>query len=117
MRPLNGARGYVCAPQPLPTLVTILEPPKDPLGIHPATALQQLYQHLQLQDRELSIVPNFRAWVEAPGRTIVLYLAADSSAEPFAPPADGYWLELPDSWHLSALERDLLREAYEALLS
>ena len=115
-QPVNGAQGYVCAPEPLPPLVTLLESPEQPLSVHPAAALQQLIQQLQIQDRQLSIVPNFKVWVEAPRRNILLFLAADTSAEPFPPPTNAYWLELPESWHISALERDLLREAYEALL-
>ena len=112
----SGAKGHVCKPKPLPALVTILQPPQTTLTIHPSAELRKLQQQIQLQDRNLTVVPGFRVWVEAPRRTIVLYLAADDSPEPFDPPANGYWLELPESWHLSPLERDLLRAAYEALL-
>lgn len=114
----NGATGHVCVPTPLPSLVSIIEsPPKEKIiGVHPSAALGRLYEQIHLKDRQLVIVPNFRVWIEAPRQTIVMYLAADNSAEPAKPPENAYWIGLPESWHVSALERDLLREAYTSLL-
>ena len=119
----HGAEGYVCAPKPLPTLVSILDsaPAGKSLSMHPSAALKQLSDQLRahssaLRSRELNIVQNFRVWIEAPRQTIALYLVADVHEEPFDPPDNCSWIELPNNWHLSAFERDLLREAYSCLL-
>ncbi len=119
----HGADGYVCAPKPLPTLVSMLDsaPAGSSLTVHPSAALKQLSDQLRLQSvalrsRDLSIVQNFRVWIEAPRQTIALYLVADMHEEPFDPPPRSSWIELPNSWHLSAFERDLLKEAYTCLL-
>lgn len=114
----NGAKGHVCAPSPLPSLVSILDHRQnaDSIDIHPSAALKRLCEQINVVGHQLTIVPNFRVWIEAPRQTISIYLAADNSAEPFTLPPNCYWIELPESWHLSALERDLLREAYTCLL-
>ena len=119
---LHGVGGYVCAPKPLPTLVSVLDaPPSGSLSMHPSMGLKQLRDEItskscDLRTRKLEIVPNFRVWIEAPRQAIALYLVADIHEEPFDPPENGNWIELPNSWHLSAFERDLLREAYTYLL-
>ncbi|HAU12127.1 MAG: hypothetical protein CMK83_15440 [Pseudomonadales bacterium] len=110
---------HLCGPAPLPKLVELIdEPPAAGApSEHPSPALQQLKTHLQLAEPQLELIPGFRCWIEAPGEVIPVYMAAATDRDPFPPPAGSHWIELPESWMFTPLERELLREAYEFLLT
>lgn len=110
---------YLCGPQRLPKLIEITDAPtgSNSPSEHPSQSLQNLRNYLGLDESQLELVPGFRCWIEAPGEVIPVYMAAATGPEPFPAPAESQWVGLPESWLFTPLERDLLREAYEFLLT
>ncbi len=109
----------VCFPKRLPPLVSLLEqdPGKNKPAVHPGFALQDLRRSPAFRDTKLEMVPDFHCWIEAPRTLFSLYLLVSTQPEAFIPPSGCRWIELPDSWSLLPLQRDLLRKAYECLLT
>lgn len=118
LRFLKFAGRHLCAPIPLPALSELLDrpPAKQTVHSHPIHYLHMQLSPLGLPVAELTIETGFRAWVDTPAGPLPLYLARASGAEPFAVPADSQWIELPGSFSLLAIEREILRLAYQWLL-
>lgn len=112
-------KDYLCGPTPLPKLIELTVTPtgKNVPSEHPSLALKNLRTHLGLEESQLELVPDFRCWIEAPGEVIPIYMAVASGPEPFPAPSDSQWIGLPESWMFTPLERELMREAYEFLLT
>lgn len=109
---------YLCGPTPLPKLIELtVAPNSNAPSEHPSTALQNLRAHLGLEESQLELVPDFRCWIEAPGEVIPIYMAVANGPDPFTAPAGSQWVGLPESWMFTPLERELMREAYEFLLT
>ena len=110
------AGGGVVLPQALPGLSVIAEEPREaPLQSHPASALRELQECLDL-GRELALVGEFRLRLEVPGGLLPVYLAALDGYELCPPPPGLRWIELAQSIGMPWLDRELLRRVYECLL-
>jgi len=118
LRFLLSGTGHVVLPKSLPALSDLLEQraTRNLLATHPAPFLSQLCQTLQLPAQSLSIVNEFRCWVEIPGANVPVYLLKVTTEAPFAPPEGCRWIELLDSYQLVDVERLILRRVYDFLL-
>jgi hypothetical protein len=115
---LKFAHRHLCAPIPLPALSELLESPApdEQVRAHPGGYLQSQLGTLGLPVSELKVEPGFRVWIDTPAGALPLYLVRVQGEQPFAPPAGSQWMELPDSFSLLAIEREILRHAYAWLL-
>lgn len=108
---------HVCAPKPLPHLVSLYEqlPPDIARTTASRTELFSSYRALGTSG-QLDLVPDWIQWVEARGGPLAVYLLEVRTADPFQAPRGAEWLELTASFRLSGVERQLLRSAYDHFL-
>ncbi|MFT3931124.1 MAG: hypothetical protein QM709_12600 [Spongiibacteraceae bacterium] len=92
-----------------------------PVILHPAAALRDLATHLNLPEHLFSLLGEFRRYLEvphkfAPDGLLPIYLAAVAGYELPVLPEGNSWVEMPDSFALPYLQREILRAAYEYLM-
>lgn len=118
---LCAQENSICFPMPLPRLAEIVEPGKSVsrknqqnLTFHPGAFVKDCCNEWQLPS--LHLKGYVLSWVETPRGTIPVYPLQAKMVSPFEPPPDTQWIELPDSFSLPAIEREILKSAYEWLL-
>lgn len=89
--------------------------------VHPAAALRDVAGYLELPEHLLSIVSEFKIYLEvphqfAPEGLLPIYLAAVAGYELPKLPEGNRWIEMPDSFAQPYLQREILRAAYEFLM-
>ncbi len=93
----------------------------EPPGVvsHPAVVVRAAEAHLGLASGDLEAEPGFRCRVQADGGDTDVFLARFTNADPpfkTAAAQGGALIDLTQARDLPALELDLLRSAYEAIL-
>ena len=121
LRFVRFAAGDICGVEPLPKLSVLAGRGELAVAVHPASALKRLAASLDMPESWLSIQGEFRLHLEvphqhAPGGLLPVYLAAVAGYELPLLPRGNTWLELPDSFALPYLQREILRAAYEYLM-
>ncbi len=107
----------VVFPDPLPPLAVIAGTAQDPqIQRHPSVALRHL-QELIGVNRTISLVGEFELFIETADGLLPVYLAALEGNELFEPPAGMRWVELLQCVQRPWLERELLRRAYDAMMT
>ncbi|MGV6817768.1 MAG: hypothetical protein ACWA44_10940 [Thiotrichales bacterium] len=112
--------GSVLAFEPLPELATILDETtaEEPI-IHPAAVLRQAAEKLGLSSDDLKAEGEFQQCVDIPGETVQVILAEITTMDPpfdLAEKAEAKFIELTQARGLPAVELQLLRAAYEAVM-
>lgn len=110
----------VLAFSPLPETAVLREEGYAPAVLfHPAAALRSAENELGLGEGALEAVPEFCIWLDTPvGEQAVLLAACTSIDPPFeaAEKRGGKFIAMTEARRLPAIERDILRRAYEHLL-
>lgn len=118
---LRFMSGQICGPQPLPKLAVLTELGRRTIVTHPAAALRNLAAMLDLPERLFTLLGEFRLSLEVPNQyapdgDLPIYLAAVAGYE-LPVVLTGYqWIEMPDSFDLPYLQREILKVAYEFLM-
>lgn len=118
---LRFGYGHICGPAPLPKLAVLTEANVHTVVMHPAAALRNLAGNLELPEHLLSLLGEFRLFLEvpyqyAPQGMLPIYLASAAGYELPPLPAGHEWIEMPDSFALPYLQREILKAAYEYLM-
>jgi hypothetical protein len=118
---LHFASGDICGIQPLPKLAVLADCNSRAVEMHPAAALRELAAYLNLPENRLSILGEFKIYLDvphqyAPDGLLPVYLAAVAGYELPLLPEGNRWIEMPDSFALPYLQREILRAAYEYLM-
>lgn len=121
LRFIRFATGNICGPEGLPKLAVQHDLQNSAVLVHPAAALRYLAQHLGLDPDVLMFCGDFRLFLEvphqyAPGGMLPILLVAIAGHRLPVLPSGHLWLELPDSFELPYLEREILRAAYTYLM-
>lgn len=118
LRFLKSRSQHLCLPNPLPKLADlIINPRKDTkIVVHPSSYVQACCKQWKIPDKDLTIVPEFRLWIDTPGNEIPIYCLHLDTHQPFEPPLNMVWIELPVCFDLTAIERDIMQEIYRWLL-
>ena len=86
---------------------------------HPTAVIREAEVQLGLPEGGIEAVPDFQAWIDTPGGDVPVLLAAFTGIDPpfaMAERTGGRFIAITESRHLSELERNLLRRAYEHVL-
>lgn len=86
---------------------------------HPTAVIREAEIQLGLPEGGIEAVPDFQAWIDTPNGDVPLLLAAFTGIDPpfaMAERTGGRFIAITESRHLSELERNLLRRAYEHVL-
>lgn len=118
LRFLKSTEGYVCQPESLPSLSDLLEDygQKQELATHPAMYLQTVSERLGINFDRLQLESGFRCWVDTPAQVLPVFLVRVNSESPFTAPEGYQWIELPDSFRLTEVERQIMRHCYQWLM-
>ncbi len=118
LRRPDGGFGW---PHPITAAATLAPDPQQSVVAHPGAALTQLRQHLHLAAAEdLMIESEFRAWLaldEAIQPVLLARLTAMDAPHPVAEAVEGRLVTLLDIRRRPDAEMQLLRTAYETLLT
>lgn len=110
----------VLAFSPLPETAVLHDEDYSPtVQFHPGAALRAAEQMLELGEGGLEAVPEFCAWLDTPAGDQAVLLAACTSIDPPFAAAEkqgGKFIAITESRRLPAIERDILRRAYEHLM-
>jgi hypothetical protein len=118
---LRFATGQICGPQPLPKLAVLTERTRSAVIFHPAAALRSLARDLEVPEHLFALLGEFHLYLEVPHQfatdgVLPIYLAAVAGYELPGLPTNHQWIEMPDSFELPYLQREILRAAYEFLM-
>lgn len=118
---LRFASGDICGIEPLPKLAVLADCNSRAVEMHPAAALRELAASLALPEYLLSVLGEFKIYLEvphqyAPDGLLPIYLAAVAGYELPALAEGNTWIEMPDSFAQPYLQREILRAAYEFLM-
>lgn len=118
LRFLKSSDGQVCHPLPLPRLSDLIDHYShvDSVTVHPASYLQAISKLLSTSIDKLVIEDGFRCWIDTPQQVLPVYLLRVNSQSPCAAPKDYQWIELPDSFSLTEIERNMMRHCYQRLM-
>ncbi len=121
LRFVRFATGNICGPEALPKLAVLHAQQNSRVLIHPSVALQQLAQELDIDPQRLVFQGDFRLFLEvphqyAPDGLLPILLVAVAGHNLPALPEGHSWLEIPDSFSLPWLEREILRAGYRHLM-
>lgn len=110
----------LCVFDPLPALSTLLEdPPEIRVEPHPSLYLRAAEGRLGLPSGSLTLEPEFRAAVDAPGGPIRVRLATFTDTDPpFAAveALGGRFIAITEARDCAPAELELLRLAYSTLI-
>lgn len=110
----------VLAFSPLPETATLHDEDYSPaVRFHPSAAIRAAETVLELAEGALEAVPEFCIWLDTPvGDQAVLLAACTSIDPPFAAAEKqgGKFIAITEARRLPAIERDILRRAYEHVL-
>lgn len=118
LRFLKSSQGQVCHPEPLPSLSDLRDGYDNSaeLAIHPASYLPRICELLTISNQTLVIENDFRCWVDTPSQLLPVFLLRVSSESPCAIPEGFRWIELPDCFSLTDVERQMMRLCYQWLM-
>jgi hypothetical protein len=114
--------GCVCFPSPLPILSLALDQDEtkiNTISMHPATLVNAINQHMQLDNDFLRAEPGFCEQVDAPGGIITVYMARFMLLDPphaLLANRDCQMKTLPELRGRPPAEMELLRRAYTHLM-
>jgi hypothetical protein len=121
LRFLKLAYGGVCGFKPLPRLSQLLdEKPDGTVAVHPAAFISDAEQRLGILPGSLEAEGEFKAYVDVPDGTIPIFLARFTSIDPPFDVAKGHdaeFIDLPQARNIHQVELELLRKAYDAVMS
>jgi hypothetical protein len=114
--------GGVCGFKPLPTLSSLVSRDQQTPVIvepHPQVVIRWVAKHSGLSSAVLELEQEFREFVDIPKGRLTIYLVAirgyDVPAEQLAK-TRGKMIPITETWELVAVEKELLRQAYEVVL-
>ncbi len=116
---LNGS---VCFPNALPKLSLTLDKDEtkvNTISMHPATLVNAINQHMQLDNDLLRAEPGFCEQVDAPGGIITVYMARFMLLDPphvLLASRDCQMKTLPELRGRPPAEMELLRRAYTLVM-
>ena len=121
LRFLRFSNGNICGLEPLPKLAVLTEVNERWVVMHPAAALRDLAGNLEFPEHLLFLLGEFRLYLEvpyqyAPQGMLPIYLASAAGYALPPLPAGHEWIELPDSFALPHLQREVMKAAYEYLM-
>jgi hypothetical protein len=118
LRFLKSRSQHLCLPSPLPKLSELIVKAKKDAKIaaHPSSYLQACCKSWKIPETHLTIVPDFRLWVDTPKAEIPVYVLHLDTHQPFEPPLELVWIELPVCFDLTSVERQIMQEIYRWLL-
>ena len=114
--------GSVCFPRPLPKLSLALDEDEtkiNTISMHPATLVNAINQHMQLDNDLLRAEPGFCEQVDAPGGIITVYMARFMLLDPphaLLAMRDCQMKTLPELRGRPPAEMELLRRAYTLVM-
>lgn len=110
----------VLAFNPLPALAALRDEDYSPtVHFHPTAVVREAEVHLGLPEGAIEPEAEFAAWVDTPEGDVPVLLAAFSDLDPpfaAAERTNSRFIAITESRHLSDVERQLLRRAYEHVL-
>lgn len=110
----------VLAFAPLPETAALHDEDYSPtVQFHPVAALRAAEKTLELSEGALEPVPEFCLWLDTPAGDQAVLLAACTSIDPPFAAAEkqgGKFIAITEARRLPAIERDILRRAYEHLM-
>lgn len=121
---LVHAHGSVIVPEPLPPLAAVHggevpDPAEPTLAAHPASLAAALARCFGAPAEAIEIDPEFRAWVDTPGRRLSIYLgrlrAIDPPQSQFAA-LGARFAALTELRRQAPAELELLQRAYQSIL-
>jgi hypothetical protein len=87
--------------------------------VHPSAPLREAELRLGLAEGAIESVPDFHCWVDTPAGDVAVLLGAFTGIDPPFDAAErlgGRFITIAEARALSAIERDLMRRAYEHVL-
>lgn len=113
--------GGVCGPEPLPTLAQIMSAPEEnKVAVHPSRLLQAASEYMGLPVDELETETEFHQWVDIANGPVEVFLVRFTAIDPpFAQAQDrgASFIELSEARNLQPVQLELLREAYECVMT
>lgn len=110
----------ILAFSPLPALAALRDEDYSPtVQFHPTALVREAEIHLGLPEGAIEPEPEFAAWVDTPEGDIPVLLGSFADLDPpfaAAERTNSRFIAITESRHLSDVERDLLRRAYEHVL-
>ena len=110
----------VLAFAPLSPLAALRDEDYSPtVRFHPTAVVREAEIHLGLPEGGIEPDADFKAWVDTPEGDVPVLLAAFTGIDPpfsAAERSGGRFISITESRHLSEVERNLLRRAYEHVL-
>lgn len=118
LRFLKSNNGHICQPEALPALSALYDDvaPTVERAVHPAKYFQKLCDDFSLKNDALIIEQGFRCWVDTPSQAVPIFLLRAVNESPFCAPEGFRWIELPDSFSLTDVERQMMRRCYQWLM-
>ena len=118
LRFLISQKNHLCLPKPLPKLADLIYTPRkdNKVIVHPSSYIHTCCSQWNIPERDLTMVPDFRLWVDTPQLELPVYCLHIDAHQPFVAPAGTRWIELPECFELSAIERLIMQEIYKLLL-
>lgn len=121
LRFLKLSYGGVCGFDPLPTLSQLIDDqPEEEVTMHPAANVSDAVKRLGISSADLEIDSEYKAFVEVPDGVVQVYLARFTSIDP---PFDvveahgGEFVDLTQARNVTQIELELLRKAYEVVMT
>lgn len=110
----------VLAFAPLPALAALRDEDFRPkVQVHPTALVREAEVQLGMAEGTLQPEADFQAWVDTPSGDVPVLMGLFMGIEPpfeVAARRDGRFIALTESRHLTDVERQLLRRAYEHVL-
>lgn len=111
------ADGYVCFPDPLPVLSSVLDSETNDgkVHLHPATLLNHVNELLQFDNDLLRIEPGFNEAIDTPRGTVIVHMARFMLLDPphqLMQSRGCKMSTLPELRNRPPAELELLRRAY-----
>src|SRR5574343_951239 len=110
----------ILAFNPLPALAALRDEDYSPtVQFYPTAVVREAEVHLGLPEGAIEPLADFAAWIDTPEGDVPVLLAAFTDLDPpfaAAERSNGRFIAITESRHLSELERNLLRRAYEHVL-
>jgi hypothetical protein len=116
------SNGSICFPEPLPALSSALEPEEFVVGkvsTHPATLVNNINQHFQLDNDILRVEPEFSEQIDTAGGIITVHMARFMLLDPphkLMQSRDCRMRTLPELRGRPPAEMELLRRAYSKVM-
>ena len=110
----------VLAFAPLPPLAALRDDDYSPkVQVHPTAVVREAEVRLGMAEGTIQTEADFQAWVDTPAGDVPVLMGLFMGIEPpfeVAARSQGRFIALTESRHLSDVERQLLRRAYEHVL-